>query len=71
MARALDAVKPALTACGEPVDLTVTFTRTGHVTSVSGTAATTPAYRQCLQRATEKVTVRPFARESVWTRYVW
>lgn len=69
---ALDAVKPALVACGEPVDLTVTFGGSGHVESIWGTASTEPAYRQCLQDATKTIALQPFGgRASVWLHYLW
>jgi hypothetical protein len=71
MRAALDGVKPALVACGEPVDLTVTFGGSGHVESIFGTASTDAAYRACLQDATRSISLRPFGRASVWTRYIW
>ena len=69
---ALDAVRPALVACGEPVDLTVTFGGSGHVESIWGTARTDLAYRECLQTATKAIAIAPFGgRASVWIRYDW
>jgi len=71
MTAALDAVAGPLQRCGDPVDLTVTFEPSGRVSSIWGSASTDASYRQCLSAAVATVTVRPFLRASVWTRYPW
>jgi hypothetical protein len=69
MQQALDAVRPQLARCGEPVDVTVSFAANGRVTSIYGTASTSRAYRVCLAKATAAIRLAPFKRASVWTQY--
>ena len=71
IAAALAAVRPALTACGEPLDVMVEFDRSGKVSSIWGTDRADAQYRQCLAVAVQGVAVHPFARASLWTHYPW
>ncbi len=70
MIAALAAREPEFIACGEPVDLRVTFDRTGVVSSIF--RSDSPAsYQRCVAEAARTIRIRPFARDSVWIRYRW
>jgi len=68
MTAALDAVLPALRRCGEPVDLRVSFARTGAVESIYRSDSTA-AHRACVTAATDSTRVPAFDRDSLWVHY--